>query len=122
MTYLDNCGPVPLLEIAVHNNENGTSDVNKRSPLIERDGFHANYLVNVTVGEDYAPCRSCPSQTCELEKSYEFNQEVWIQCVTDSGKNGTSDWYSLTTDFCYVRDTDFWESPEGDCELLFSII
>jgi hypothetical protein len=90
--------------------------VNKRTPLIERDDMHANYLVNVTVGEDYAPCRSCPSQTCEAEKVYEFNQEVWIQCVTDSGINGTAGWYSLTTDFCYVHDTDFWESPEGDCE------
>ncbi|KAF1831962.1 hypothetical protein BDW02DRAFT_504124 [Decorospora gaudefroyi] len=106
---LDNCGPVPLLEIANHNNENGTSEVNKRADL------GAMYLINVTVGEEYAYCRSCAAERCEVEKTYEFNEEVWLQCLENANyANGTSEWWSLTTDFCYMVNTDFWESPQGD--------
>jgi hypothetical protein len=53
--------------------------VNKRADL------GTMYLVNVTVGEEYAPCRSCPEETCRAEKKYGFNEEVWIQCVTNKG-------------------------------------
>ena len=121
ITYLDPCGPIPLLEPEKHNNENGTSDVNKRTPIPEPlpkpSSLGVMYLINVTVGEDYASCRTCPQTTCDSEKRYKFNQEVWLQCITDQGTNGTSEWWSQTTDFCYVKNSDFWESPEGDCEL-----
>lgn len=70
------------------------------------------YLINVTVGEEYAYCRSCAKDSCKTEKTYEFNDEVWLQCLTNS--NGT--WWSETTDFCYMKNSDFWESPEGDCK------
>jgi hypothetical protein len=115
ITYLDNCGPVPLLQPLEHNNENGTSDVNKREPepLPTPSSMAAMYLVNVTVGEDFANCRSCPEEKCELEKRYVFNQEVWLQCII---YNSNQTWWSQTTDFCYVKNADFWESPEGDCE------
>ncbi|KAF2830840.1 hypothetical protein CC86DRAFT_402844 [Ophiobolus disseminans] len=140
ITYLEPCGPIPHLEIAVHNNENGTSEVNKRdaseSDVEERDTIAEPvpeladrglmYLVNVTVGEEYAHCRKCPSLSCQTEKIYEFNQELWLQCLA-LGKNGTevieSDYWSQTTDFCYVHGTDLWESLSGDfyrfprCEL-----
>lgn len=96
ITYLENCGPVPLMDIAYHNNENGTSEVNKRDttdrdigdrdtdprPILELASRGLMYLVNVTVGEEYAPCRSCPSLNCEPEKTYEFDQEIWLQCIT----------------------------------------
>ena len=79
ITYLDPCGPIPHLEIAIHNNENGTSEVNKRDadpePVPELADRSAHYLVNVTVGEEYAHCRSCPLLSCESEKVYEFDQE-----------------------------------------------
>ncbi|KAF1977292.1 hypothetical protein BU23DRAFT_452765 [Bimuria novae-zelandiae CBS 107.79] len=104
ITYLDPCGPIPFLEIEKHFNENGTSEVDKRSPV------RPAYLINVTVGEEYALCHSCPEEKCEVERRYVFNQEVWLQCLVDS--NGT--WWSETTDFCYVRNADFWQSPEGD--------
>ncbi|KAF2193693.1 hypothetical protein K469DRAFT_728830 [Zopfia rhizophila CBS 207.26] len=110
ITYLDNCGPIPFLEDLWHNNENGTSPVDKRDPLpapIEQD---AKYLINVTVGEEYAYCRSCPNEKCRAEKRYPFNTEVWLQCLVQN--NGT--WWSETTDFCYVKNSDFWQSPEGD--------
>ena len=74
-------------------------------------GVH--YLINVTVGEDFANCRTCPKETCRIEKRYPFNKEVWLQCLVNT--NGT--WWSETTDFCYVKNSDFWESPEGDCKI-----
>jgi hypothetical protein len=116
ITYLDPCGPVPYLEPEKHNNENGTSDNDKRSPTPVPDSLRVQYLVNVTVGEDNAHCRNCPHASCKTEKVYKFDQQVWLQCVTDSGLNGTAEWWSETTDFCYVKDTEFWESPEGDCK------
>jgi hypothetical protein len=30
-------------------------------------------------------------------------------------------WWSETTDFCYVRNVDFWESPEGDCKFAWVV-
>lgn len=118
ITYLDNCGPIPLLEKEKHDNENGTSDVNKRdaapAPIPEPATLGTMYLINVTVGEEYAYCRTCPKESCKAKLRYKFNQEVWLQCITD--QNGT--FWSETTDFCYVKSSDFWQSPEGDCEYL----
>jgi hypothetical protein len=110
ITYLDPCGPIPLLETEKHWNENGTSEINKRHP--EPKPLSPSYLINVTVGEDFAECRTCPEEKCETQQRYAFNQEVWLQCLADT--NGT--WWSETTDFCYVKNSDFWQSPEGDCE------
>jgi hypothetical protein len=65
------------------------------------------YLVNVTIGEENAYGHSCAQDTCEIKQTYQFNREVWMQCVINIlGEKGT--WWSSTT--------DFWESPEGDCE------
>ena len=129
ITYLDSCGPIPFLEILNHANDTGAGDVNqvKRSSSngeeadpdstpwtrSEEGTFSVAYLINVTVGEDYAYCRSCPQESCEVEKRYVFDQEVWLQCLVDG--NGT--WWSETTDFCYVNNADFWQDPAGDCEL-----
>ena len=128
ITYLDSCGPIPFLEIEKHFNENGTSDVDKHSTLEDDEGTIVGnprtkpdmeirapaYLINVTVGEDYALCHSCAKERCKVERKYVFDQEVWLQCLVDN--NGT--WWSETTDFCYVRNADFWQSPEGDCKSL----
>lgn len=120
LAKLDNCGPIPFLEDLWHNNENGTSDNNKRSPsaaplpepLPKKEAdMSVMYLINVTVGEEYAYCRSCTQDTCAVQRTYEFNDEVWLQCITQ--KNATG-WWSQTTDFCYIKNTDFWQSPEGD--------
>ncbi|KAF1845060.1 uncharacterized protein K460DRAFT_405337 [Cucurbitaria berberidis CBS 394.84] len=110
ITYLDPCGPIPFLEIELHHNANGTSDVNKRAPAPVPATLGTQYLINVTVGEEYAYCRSCPKESCSSKKRYEFNQEIWLQCLTLS--NDT--WWSETTDFCYVKDSDLWQSPSGD--------
>jgi hypothetical protein len=135
ITYLDPCGPIPLLEIRNHNNENGTSDVNKRDhasgSVPELAQRAARYLENVTIGEEYSYCRSCADDPCEVEKTYQFNQEVWIQCMVNTNQ---TTWWSLTTvsarifvlvtvaltlaakDFCYVKHSDLWQTPEGDCK------
>jgi hypothetical protein len=80
ISNLDPCGPVPLLEIADHNNENGTSEVNKRDKgprlISELEERATHYLENVTIGEEYSYCRSCADDPCNIEKTYEFNQEV----------------------------------------------
>jgi hypothetical protein len=108
ITYLDPCGPVPFLEFANHNNENGTSDVNKRDTehprlpnLAERS---AKYLENVTIGEEYSYCHSCAADPCDVKKRYEFNQEVWIQCLV----NTNSTWWSQTTVGCEMSVNTGW--------------
>lgn len=116
ITYLENCGPIPFMEIEQHFNENGTSDVDKRHATPTPVDLGPSYLINVTVGEDYAYCRDCPKATCKIQKRYPFNADVWLQCLVEN--NGT--WWSETTDFCYVNNSDFWESPEGDCKRLLS--
>jgi hypothetical protein len=116
LKFLDNCGPIPHLEISTHNHENGTSDVDKREALPMLGDSGTEYLINVTVGEEYAYCRTCPQESCKAKKRYEFNQQVYLQCLErDPESDDTSPWWSQTTDFCYVKNTDFWESPEGDC-------
>lgn len=112
-----------MLEIEKHNNENGTSDVNKREPSPEpvpvpvpipvpesQGDFSVKYLVNFTIGEEYAYCHTCANTTCPTKTTYEFDQEVWLQCYEYD--NNLDSWL-LTTDFCYVKETDFWQSP-GD--------
>jgi hypothetical protein len=98
ITYLDNCGPIAYpLEFVNHHNENGTTDVNKRDaapePLPTPEEMSAKYLINVTIGEEYAYCHSCANETCEVEQTYQFNQEVYLQCLVST--NDT--YWSLTT-------------------------
>lgn len=127
ITYLDSCGPIPYLETEKHWNENGTSEIDavqRRDAdeeaevrhVEEREILRPRYLINVTVGEDFADCHEKPDPKSHVEKRYKFDQEVWLQCVTE--QNGT--WWSETTDFCYVDNKNFWQSPEGDCECFIS--
>jgi hypothetical protein len=86
-----------VLEFVNHHNENGTTDVNKRDiapePLPKPAEVGAKYLVNVTIGEEYAYCHSCANDTCAVEQTYEFNQEVYLQCLVSV--NDT--YWSMTT-------------------------
>lgn len=95
LTYLDPCGPVPFIEPDDENAKEPTS-ANKRAPeatpeLIERS---AKYLVNVTIGEEYSYCRNCAAESCEVERKYEFNQEIYLQCLVIQN---TTVYWSMTT-------------------------
>jgi hypothetical protein len=123
---LDNCGPIPFLQI----NQTGNIDPdNKRSaplspkspspipdhvpdplpspnPILEK-----RYLVNFTVGEDYAYCHSCANSSCPTVKKYPWDTSVWLQCYVNTGATNENETYWMeTTDFCWVREVDFWES------------
>ncbi|PVH99550.1 hypothetical protein DM02DRAFT_711301 [Periconia macrospinosa] len=104
---LDYCGPIPHLEIANHNNENGTSEVNKREPSAEPAELAPQYLIEVKVGEEYSYCYEKPDNTSKVIERYEYNQTVVMQCVTDI----TGTWYAQSTDFCYCSNYDFWDEP-----------
>jgi hypothetical protein len=118
---LDNCGPIPFLQI----NETGNVDPdNKRSasplpvpaPIPDSEAaagtlLEKRYLVNFTVGEDYAYCRSCANSSCPTVKRYPWDTSVWLQCYVDTGATNENETYWMeTTDFCWVREVDFWES------------
>lgn len=97
LTYLDPCGPSPFLE-PDDDPAKDTTTVNKRdsesepSPeLVERS---AKYLVNVTIGEEYSYCRTCAADSCDVERRYEFNQEVYLQCLVVLN---TTVYWSMTT-------------------------
>ena len=82
------------------------------APLAEASSeLHKRYLINITVGEDYAYCHEKPVGTSKVLTKYEFATGVWMQCYqsTDSTHPYETAWYK-TTDFCYVREVDFFES------------
>ncbi|KAI9648264.1 hypothetical protein NHQ30_002896 [Ciborinia camelliae] len=122
-TELDYCGPVGFLQLnfttptkrsasPLHSNERSHRSLAKHSPPSSSTDLNKRYLVNITVGEDYAHCYSTPSSSSQLVKSYEWNHSVWVQCYEDTLANPNPNetyWY-FTTDFCYVREVDFWES------------
>jgi hypothetical protein len=85
-------------------------DIPPAEPVEETD-IGASYLISLTVGNDFADCRSCASVTCDIEEVYRFNQTVLAQCYkeTTSANPNETYWYE-TTDFCFVKTLDFWQS------------
>lgn len=82
------------------------------APLTESSSqLHKRYLINITVGDDYAICHQTPVGNSTVVKKYEFGTGVKMQCYesTDSTNANETYWYK-TTDFCYVREVDFVES------------
>ncbi|CEJ91179.1 hypothetical protein VHEMI06909 [[Torrubiella] hemipterigena] len=82
----------------------------------KRHSLSRRYLICSLVGDEYAPCYTCPKTTCGVTKTYEFNDTVISQCHTDTTTtlpNGTiqEDRWVLTTDWCYVNQTRFWDYP-----------
>lgn len=112
---LDNCGPIGFIQLNDTNfrkRESLPAPVPITPPATGVD-LGSQYLVNLTVGEDFARCYSCPNTTsCDEVTKYPFGHEVFVQCYYDAteANNGTyQDWYE-TTDFCYVREQDFFQS------------
>ncbi|KAM3075549.1 hypothetical protein ACMFMG_007691 [Clarireedia jacksonii] len=115
-SVLDYCGPVGFLQVNYTEPERLKDRSAAPVPLhTVKKELEKRYLLNITVGEDYAACHSCANETCEVERRYPFNHGVRVQCYLDAGlpnPNATFEyayWY-LTTEFCYVREVDFWES------------
>ena len=132
---VENCGAIGFLQVnytlSTSDNETETgavarigkvSKVAKRSPNPEpapialpepmkETAFSANYLINLTVGEDYAYCYTCANSTCDVQQKYGFNHTVLMQCYKETNSTNPNEtaWYE-TTDFCWVREVDFWES------------
>lgn len=116
---LDNCGPIGFIQAnwtgskreASPSPEPITLPSSETPPQIGTD-LKSHYLVNITVGEDYAFCHSCANSTCDIVGRYPYGHEVWVQCyvenVASTNPNETY-WYE-TTDFCYVHEGDFEQS------------
>jgi hypothetical protein len=47
---------------------------------LRRDVMSPGYLVNTTIGEDVAPCLSCPGPSCSVERRYTYGEEITAQC------------------------------------------
>lgn len=118
---LPNCGPV------AHRQINGTGGFEGRrrslppAPVPAPAKLSPRYLINVTVGEDWAKCRELPAYNSTVVRAYPWDEHVIIQCTAayDDATSGEYESWGLTTDFCYVNGRDFWESITGDCKLLF---
>lgn len=100
---LDQCGPAP----GPRANETRRSldddipgprslDDEDQQPGKRDHSLDKRYLVAEQIGEEYAPCRTCPTatrnSTCRIEKRYEFNDTVVSQCLTSEDiyyPNGT---------------------------------
>lgn len=105
---IEHCGPKSDLEDA--------EPVGDPAPVPEENGAEGGnslakrWLEEGKIGEEYSYCLTCPSSvnaTCEVVKTYEYNQTVLNQCTygNDEGR------WMLTVDWCYVNGTDFWVPP-----------
>jgi hypothetical protein len=154
-TTLDNCGAIGFIQLNYTGDyvksanaaksylahrlatqmkrRTSSNDVVEREPeaaplpsLEDENHLQKRYLVNFTVGEDYAVCHTCLNSTCDTVKRYPYNREVILQCYEDLigypsinlTSTDTSLWF-LTTDFCWVRAQDFWQDV-GDRESAFT--
>ncbi|KEZ43274.1 hypothetical protein SAPIO_CDS4710 [Scedosporium apiospermum] len=121
-SQLDNCGPAfgPRINESVEPPELPgdkkptplpIEEESAAAPAPEGSSVARRWLQPEQIGEEYSYCRTCPSSAsgsnCRVVKVYEYNQTVVSQCTlgNDEGR------WMLTTDWCYVNGTDFWEPP-----------
>ena len=119
---LDYCGPVGFLQLnyTVPEKRAAKMEHPDEARTLTFNNLQKRYLLSLTVGEDYAPCYASPTSSSELKRQYEWNHSVWTQCyVNIETTNPNETYWYLTTDFCYVREVDFWESL-FDREFTFS--
>jgi hypothetical protein len=131
-TKLDYCGAIGFIQLNYTDPATIEVEVDHARKTMAKPVMHAageaipkledanhlskRYLVNFTVGEDYAVCHTCLNTTCSVVKRYPFNKEVRLQCYEDLigypsinlTASDTSLWLE-TTDFCWVKASDFWQ-------------
>ncbi|RDL39868.1 uncharacterized protein BP5553_04208 [Venustampulla echinocandica] len=105
-----NCGPLARREV------NRTSTFKGRSlpPVPEPVKLQPRYLINVTVGEDWAKCHELPSLESPVVRAYPWDRHIIIQCTSPYYNGSGTGNFGLTTDFCYVSGDDIWQSIMGD--------
>ncbi|KAF4632555.1 hypothetical protein G7Y89_g5571 [Cudoniella acicularis] len=83
--------------------------------LSRRNEQKANYLINVTISDDWAYCYSEPdSNNSTVITAYPYGESVIVQCL-QWGRNVTYPLWGLTQDFCFVVETGFAEGfVEGE--------
>ncbi|PKS12549.1 hypothetical protein jhhlp_000757 [Lomentospora prolificans] len=113
---LENCGPSfgPQVQKPPNIPVDKPTRASEEEQPAEDSTLAKRWLAEALIGEEYSYCRTCPSAvntTCETVKTYEYNQTVITQCVAGN-KEGR---WMLTTDWCYVNATEFW-NPPGDNE------
>lgn len=120
-TDLDPCGPIPFLEVNYTYEALAVAkSILKSAPILPsplKQKLEKRYLQNATVGEDFAPCYVTPANTSRISKQYVWEQQVFSQCYEGSDEStvdGPQFWL-FTTDFCYLRSKDLFESP-SDCK------
>ncbi|KAF8850688.1 hypothetical protein BDZ45DRAFT_602478, partial [Acephala macrosclerotiorum] len=80
---LDNCGPIGFIQASYTGTKRDTSSSpepitlpsSEAPPQIGTD-LKSHYLVNITVGEDYAFCHSRANSTCDVVGRYLYKHEV----------------------------------------------
>jgi hypothetical protein len=89
------------------------------APLPKPGKLQERYLINVTVGEDWAKCHELPAANTTVVGAYEFEKSIIVQCITPDAYAGFDVAWGLTTDWCYVNGRDIFESLDGDCKTSF---
>lgn len=124
---LDPCGPIPFLEVNYMYEALRTARSPLKPPSLIPSAIKAKvakrYLQNATVGEDFAPCYETPTNSSRVLKKYVWEQQVLSQCyegADESTVDGPQYWL-FTTDFCYLRSKDLFESP-SDCKFRQSLL
>lgn len=137
---LANCGVIGFLQANYTGDNDGGSvaRIGKASKVVPRSAnsdpadiplpkplqetaISSNFLINLTVGNDFADCRTCANVTCDLQQVYRFNHTVLAQCYEETMSSNPNEtyWYE-TTDFCFVKTVDFWQSLDDGKLVLFS--
>lgn len=92
-------------------------------PLSKRSSKNTNYLINITISNDWTPCHSLPTnQSSTLITIYHFGEGVLVQCL--EGKKGEPlPLWRFMQDFCYVVETSLKEGfVEGEFVQFFESV
>lgn len=83
---LDNCGPGSGPRINETKRAFKDEAHDTQALCREDEALTKRYLVAEQIGEEYAPCYTCPSAnggpSCRRKKRYEYNDTVVSQCLT----------------------------------------